>query len=173
MTLQLRRLLMRTGAGQGPKPSFLCAPSFLFWGRPAVRQRVFTHWPNVNEAPERFKNAFLFPLFVRSMSGAGQQLKDAKGWFRLVLLMLVVLVEMWSKAPSAALHRSVVCVCAVWCGTLKNLVCRFKTPPCVHSKRPRVCQQHAHMHHHRRECSHIETCWISWRLNLWSCYKST
>ena len=24
-------------------------------------------------------------------------------------------------------------------------VCRFKTPPCVHSKRPRVCWQHAHM----------------------------
>ena len=27
-------------------------------------------------------------------------------------------------------------VCAVWCGTLKTPVCRLKTPPCVHSKRP-------------------------------------
>ena len=25
-------------------------------------------------------------------------------------------------------------VCAVWCGTLKNPVCRFKTPRCVHSQ---------------------------------------
>ena len=23
-------------------------------------------------------------------------------------------------------------------------MCRFNTPPCVHSKRPRVCRQHAH-----------------------------
>ena len=28
---------------------------------------------------------------------------------------------------------------AVWCGTFKTPVCRLKTPPCVHSKRPRVC----------------------------------
>ena len=39
----------------------------------------------------------------------------------------------------------VVVVCAVWCGTLKTPVCRFKTPPCVHSKRPRVYQHHVHM----------------------------
>ena len=30
-----------------------------------------------------------------------------------------------------------VCVCAVWCDTLKT--------PCVHSNRPHVCWQHAHM----------------------------
>ena len=35
-------------------------------------------------------------------------------------------------------------VCAVWCGTLKPPVCRLKTPPCVHSKRARVCRQHAY-----------------------------
>ena len=29
------------------------------------------------------------------------------------------------------------CVCAMWCGTLK-------TPPCIRSKRPRVCRHHAH-----------------------------
>ena len=29
-----------------------------------------------------------------------------------------------------------------WC-TLKNPVCTFKTPPCVHSKRLRVCQRNA------------------------------
>ena len=37
------------------------------------------------------------------------------------------------------------CVCAVSCGTLKTPVCRFKTPPRVHSKRPRVIRQHSHM----------------------------
>ena len=38
------------------------------------------------------------------------------------------------------------CVCAVWCGTLKKPpVYRFKTPPCVHPKRLRVCRHHAHM----------------------------
>ena len=31
---------------------------------------------------------------------------------------------------------SVCVVCAVRCGTLKTPVCRLKTPPCVHSKRP-------------------------------------
>ena len=36
------------------------------------------------------------------------------------------------------------CVCGV-CGTLKNPVRRLQTPPCAHSKRPRVCQQHGHM----------------------------
>ena len=43
-------------------------------------------------------------------------------------------------------------VCVVWCGVVcgvvwhaENPVCRLKTPPCVHSKRPRVCRQHAHM----------------------------
>ena len=37
-------------------------------------------------------------------------------------------------------------VCAVWCGTLKNPVCRFKTPRCVHSKTsPCMQAQHAHM----------------------------
>ena len=36
-------------------------------------------------------------------------------------------------------------VCAVWCGTLKTPFVDSKTPPCVHSKRPRVCRQHAHM----------------------------
>ena len=39
----------------------------------------------------------------------------------------------------------VVCVCAVWCGTLKTPCVDPKTPPCVDSKRPRVCRQHAHM----------------------------
>ena len=42
-----------------------------------------------------------------------------------------------------------VCVC-VCCGTLKKRgETRFlasKTPPCVHSKRPRVCRHHAHMY---------------------------
>ena len=44
-----------------------------------------------------------------------------------------------------------VCLC-VWCGVVcrvvwhaENPVCRLKTPPCVDSKRPRVCRQHAHM----------------------------
>ena len=41
-----------------------------------------------------------------------------------------------------------VCVC-VCCGTLKNVeknpVWIQKTPPCVHSKRLRVCRHHAHM----------------------------
>ena len=38
-----------------------------------------------------------------------------------------------------------VCVvaCVVW--HAENPVCRFKTPPCVHSKRPRVYQHHVHM----------------------------
>ena len=42
--------------------------------------------------------------------------------------------------------------CVVWCGVwcvvwhAENPVCRLKTPPCEHSKRPRVCRQHAHMH---------------------------
>ena len=27
-------------------------------------------------------------------------------------------------------------------------VCRFKTAPCVHSKRPRICRHHAHMLKH-------------------------
>ena len=45
----------------------------------------------------------------------------------------------------------VVCVCVVRCGACRvvwhaeNPVSRLKTPPCVHSKRPRVCRQHAHM----------------------------
>ena len=45
---------------------------------------------------------------------------------------------------------------SVWCGVVRcgacrvvwhaeNPVCRLKTPPCVHSKRPRARQQHAHM----------------------------
>ena len=47
----------------------------------------------------------------------------------------------------------VVVVCA-WCVCLyvlrhavekKKTVCRFKTAPCVRSKRPRVCRHHAHM----------------------------
>ena len=45
------------------------------------------------------------------------------------------------------------CLClrvdVVCCGTLKNLEKKqcvdSKTPPCVHSKRPRVCRQHAQM----------------------------
>ena len=51
------------------------------------------------------------------------------------------------------------CVCCVlgvcvWCAvcvlrhaekTWKNLCVLLKTPPCVDSKRPRVCRQHAHM----------------------------
>ena len=41
-----------------------------------------------------------------------------------------------------------VCLC-VSCGTLKkrgnNQYLASKTPPCVDSKRPRVCRQHAHM----------------------------
>ena len=39
-----------------------------------------------------------------------------------------------------------VCVrvaCVVW--HAENPVCPFDAPPCVHSKRPRVCRQHAHM----------------------------
>ena len=43
-----------------------------------------------------------------------------------------------------------VCVWCVWCvwrglGTRKNSVCRFKTSPCVGSKRFRVCRQNARM----------------------------
>ena len=30
------------------------------------------------------------------------------------------------------------CVRAVWCGTLKTLVCTFKTSPCVPAPRPHV-----------------------------------
>ena len=45
--------------------------------------------------------------------------------------------------------RGVCCVCAVWCvarpGTRKTPVCRFKTSPCVGSKRLCVCRHHAHM----------------------------
>ena len=37
------------------------------------------------------------------------------------------------------------CVRAVWCGTLKTVVCRFKTTLCARSRRPRVCLHHAHM----------------------------
>ena len=40
----------------------------------------------------------------------------------------------------------VVC-CVVWCVTLKNHVCAFKTLACVRSKRPRVYRQHAHIAH--------------------------
>ena len=39
-------------------------------------------------------------------------------------------------------------VWSVVCGVVwhaENPVCRFKTPPSVHSKTSRVCQQHAHM----------------------------
>ena len=44
-----------------------------------------------------------------------------------------------------------VCVLVfVCCGTVKNVkkkpVCTFKTPPCVHSKRPRVYRHQAHMY---------------------------
>ena len=40
----------------------------------------------------------------------------------------------------------VVCVVwRVWCGTLNTHVCSFKTPPCEHSKRPRVYRQQVHM----------------------------
>ena len=43
----------------------------------------------------------------------------------------------------------VVWCCGVWCGAAwhaeKPSVCRFKTSPCVRSKRHRVCRQHAHM----------------------------
>ena len=34
-------------------------------------------------------------------------------------------------------------------------VCRLKTPPCVHSKRPRVIRQHAHMLKSMRACCRI------------------
>ena len=45
------------------------------------------------------------------------------------------------------------CVCVfVCCGMVKKrekkkTVCTMKTPPCVHSKRPRVYRQQAHMFH--------------------------
>ena len=42
-------------------------------------------------------------------------------------------------------------VCAVWCGTLKNPVCRFKTPRCVHSKTsPCMPAPRAHVETHVR-----------------------
>ena len=42
-------------------------------------------------------------------------------------------------------------VCAVWCGTLKNPVCRFKTPRCVHSKTsPWMPATRAHAFQHVR-----------------------
>ena len=51
----------------------------------------------------------------------------------------------------------VVCRCGV-CGVwhAENPVCRLKTPPCVHSKRPRVCRQHAHMLFNMCAC-----CWYT------------
>ena len=42
----------------------------------------------------------------------------------------------------------VVVVCVAWCGMLKTSMCRFKTPPCVHSKRPCVYRHHAYMLKH-------------------------
>ena len=47
------------------------------------------------------------------------------------------------------------CVCAEWRSTLKTPVCRFKTPPCVHSKRPREIRQHAHMLFNMCTCCQI------------------
>ena len=42
-------------------------------------------------------------------------------------------------------------VCVVVCGVAhREKVCRFKTPPCVRSKRLRVYQHHAHMCYHMR-----------------------
>ena len=52
-------------------------------------------------------------------------------WCGLRCVSLWLLLWLWSWSW---------CVC-VRCGP----VCRFKTPPFVHSKRPRECRQHAHM----------------------------
>ena len=62
--------------------------------------------------------------------------------FRVMMCVMLCCVVCRSACGVCGCGRG---VCAVWCGTLENTVCRFKTPPCVHSKRPRVCQQHVHM----------------------------
>ena len=50
--------------------------------------------------------------------------------------------------------RCDVCVVCVWRGLArgKKPVCRFKTSPCVGSKRFRVCLQNAHVEHMRAFC---------------------
>ena len=75
----------------------------------------------------------------------------------LCLCLRVVLlwcVSLWSWCCCWSLCVCL-CVCVrvcVYCGTLKKREKKpcvdSKTPPCVHSKRPRVCRQHTHMCFH-------------------------
>ena len=55
-------------------------------------------------------------------------------------VVLCVMLFVGVHVVAVAVVVVVVCVCAVWrvwCGTLKNPVCRFKTSPCVPAPRAR------------------------------------
>ena len=67
------------------------------------------------------------------------------------LLSLSLSVSVWCCGRVVAVSCGV-SVCVVVCGVLCCLVLRcvvwrdtLKTPPCAHSKRPRVCRHHAHV----------------------------
>ena len=66
--------------------------------------------------------------------------------FRL-LSSLTLFLCLLSLSPCVVVVVVVVvarCCCCCGCDTLKNLVCPSKTSLCGRSKRPRVCQHHAH-----------------------------
>ena len=67
--------------------------------------------------------------------------------FSVFFLCLCLRMLLWLLLCVVGVVSCALCLvsCVVWCG-----VTRWKRPPCVHSKRPRVCRHHAHMLKHMR-----------------------